>query len=201
MTARHPPFATKSPGKGEDETKTKVREHFLGWQCRVRQYSLRKEEGRPTSGMRPLLSIDDESFGHITVLIIKQYSEEYTAQFRYMVQKTNDPAERYQSAIQMLSSAYYQRAKEFSDEMTALFGPDTPTATRLINDGHAQLDFSEYNQSYRLTCTVKRLAPESDGFQATFWHNRLFNPDLPGDVVIVGFQPDWSTAQIEPPIK
>ena len=61
--------------------------------------------------MRPLLSIGDETIGHITVLVIKQYSEEYTAQFRYMVQKTNDPAERYQNAMQMLASAYYQGQK------------------------------------------------------------------------------------------
>ena len=199
MTARHPPLITTNPGKSIGEGNAKIREHFLGWQCRVRQYSLRKEEGRPTAGMRPALSIGEESVGPITVLIVKQYSEEYTAQFRYMVQKTNDPAERYHSALQMLSSAYYQRAKEFSDQMTALFGSDSPSAARLLNEGHAQLDFSEYNQSYRLRCTVKRLAPESDGYQATFWHNHLFNSNLPGDVVIVGFQPDWSTAEATPP--
>ena len=200
MTARRPPFATISPGKSENATQTKVREHFLGWQCRVRQFSLRKEEGRPTSGMRPLLSIGDETIGHITVLMIKQYSEEYTAQFRYMVQKTNDPAERYQNAMQMLSSAYYQRAKEFSDEMTALFAIDSPTAARLINHGRARLDFSEYNQSYELPCKVRNLEPHTDGYQATFWHNHLFNPNLPGEVLVIGFKPDWSNATAEPPI-
>ena len=183
------------------EAGAKLREHFLGWQCRVRQYSLRKEDGRPSAGIRPLLTIGAEPVGHITVLIVKRYSEEHTAQFRYLVQKTNDPAERYRSAMQMLSSAYYQRAREFSDEMTALFGPDSATADRVVNEGPAQLEFSEYNQSYQLPCRVRKLAPDTDGFQATFWHNHLFNPNLPGDVLILGFQPDWSSATAQPPVE
>ena len=30
-----------------------IRDHFLGWQCRVRQLAMRQAGGRPTSGMRP----------------------------------------------------------------------------------------------------------------------------------------------------
>ena len=201
MNPKHPPVANMSTDQTTSDEHSVLRDHFLGWQCRVRQYSLRKEEGRPTSGMRPSLTIDDQPVGHISVLIVKQYSDDYTAQFRYMVQKTNDPAERYQSALDMLSSAYYQRAKEFSDELTALFGPNSPTAIRLINNGQAHLAFSEYNQSYLLPCKVRNLPTDSEGFQATYWHNKLFNPNLPGEVLIVGFQPDWASAQALPPTK
>ena len=42
------------------------------------------------------------------------------------------------------------------------------------------------------------LDPEEPAFEATFWHNRLFNPNLPGDVAILGFQPDWRSAQADP---
>ena len=150
--------------------------------------------------MRPVISVGNEMLGHITVLIVKQYSQEYTAQFRYMVQKTNDPAERYQSALQMLSSAYYQRAKEFSDEMTALFALNSPTATHLLREGQIHLTFSEYNQSYQLPCAARALRSDSDEYQATFWHNRLFNPSLPGEVLIVGFLPEWSLGLAEPPL-
>ena len=123
------------------------------------------------------------SIGHITVLMIKQYSEEYTAQFRYMVQKTNDPAERYQNAMQMLSSAYYQRAKEFSDEMTALFAIDSPTAARLINHGRARnwIFLSTTRATELHLQGEKNLANRTrDGYQATFWHNHLFNPESTG---------------------
>ena len=92
-------------------------------------------------------------------------------------------------------------AKEFSDELTALFGPDSPTAIRLINNGQAHLAFSEYNQSYLLPCKIRNLPTDSEGFQATYWHNKLFNPNLPGKVLIVGFQPDWASAQALPPTK
>ena len=198
MTIRHPPRATTGAIRTSNDAEIKLREHFLGWQCRVRQYALRKEEGSPTAGMRPLVQAGDEVVGHITVLIIKKYSREYTAQFRYMAQKTNDPAERYQSAMQMLSSAYYQRAKEFSDEMTALFALDSPTGAHLLREKLVHLTFTEYNQSYHLPCAVRALSRNSDEYQATFWHNSLFNSTLPGEVLVVGFQPDWSLARARP---
>ncbi len=31
-----------------------LRDHFLGWQCRLRQMAVRDAGGRPTSGLRPL---------------------------------------------------------------------------------------------------------------------------------------------------
>ena len=201
MSARPPLVASLRGGPTSNTLTDQMRKHFFGWQCRIRQYSLRKKEGRPTAGMRPVLTIGDELVGHITVLIRKSYSEEHTAQFRYMVKKTNDPAERYQNAMQVLSSAYYQKSREFSDELTALFGPDSPTAERIVSAGAARLAFSEYNQSYELPCQIRRLAVDSEAFQATFWHNSLFNPNLPGDVVVLGFQPDWAGAIANPPIE
>ena len=151
--------------------------------------------------MRPTLTVASESepLGPITVLIVKQFSDHITAQFKHMAKKTHDPAERYQSALQMLSAAYYQRAKEFSDELTALFGPGSATASRLLKEQHCTLIFDEYNQRYVLPCVVRALRPNSDAYQATFWHNSLFNPELPGDVMILGFQPDWSAAEADPP--
>ena len=37
-----------------------LRDHFLGWQCRLRQLAVREAGGRPTSGMRPELRLDVE---------------------------------------------------------------------------------------------------------------------------------------------
>ena len=31
----------------------RIRDHFLGWQCRIRQIAMRQEGGRPSPGMRP----------------------------------------------------------------------------------------------------------------------------------------------------
>ena len=48
---------------------------------------------------------------------------------------------------------------------------------------------------------MRNLPPEHPAFQATYWHNALFNPALPGSVRVLGFQPDWSRAEADPPTR
>lgn len=177
-----------------DENGSKVARHdFLGWQCRIRQLSVRQGEGRPSSGMRPgvLLPSDEAQLGHIIVLIRKKASREVTAEFQHMVRKTRDPAERRESALRFLAGAYYQRPDEFSDQMTALFGPDSGIAIRLLDAGACRLDFEQYEQRYQLKCQVGDLSESDDGYQFTYWHNSLFNPAIPSGIKVLGFQPDW----------
>lgn len=171
-----------------------ARREFLGWQCRIRQLSVRQADGRPTSGMRPGVTLPDDStdLGRITVLIRKQASREVTARFQHMVRKTRDPAERRESALRFLAEAYYQRPEEFSDELTALFGPGSAAAEQLLDAGGCLLDFAQFEQRYRLPCRVRQLTTTDAAFEFTYWHNSLFNPAIPGDVQILGFQPDWS---------
>ena len=177
-----------------------LRDHFLGWQCRLRQLAVREAGGRPTSGMRPELRLGAEGppLGAITTLILRRAPAEATAQFRHMVRKTQDPAERYDAALQMLAAAYYQRPREFSDQLTALFGPGSEIAGQLLAAGRCRLAFEQYSQSYTLPCTVRALAEDDPAYQATYWHNALFNPALPGGVRVLGFQPDWARAEAEP---
>ena len=123
----------------------------------------------------------------------------FTAQFRHMVRKTQDPAERYDAALKMLAAAYYQRPQEFSDQLTALFGPDSEIAVRTLTAGRCLLAFEQYSQSYTLPCSVRALDEDDPAFQGTYWHNALFNPALPGGVRVLGFQPDWGLAVADPP--
>lgn len=178
-----------------------LRRHFLGWQCRIRQHAIRHAGGRPSPGMRPAVVLADGpgDLGQITTLIVRAEPEEMTAQFRHTVLKTHDPAERYAAALRFLAAAYYQGPEDFSDELTALFGPDSDLAARLRAAGRCRLDFAQYNQSYRLPSTVRRLAEAAPAFQATYWHNALFNAQLPGGVSVLAFQPDWNAATVEPP--
>ncbi len=181
----------------------RLRDHFLGWQCRVRQHAVRHAGGRPTSGMRPQVAIGNkgEVLGQITVLIVKRAPQEITAQFRHMVRKTHDPEDRYDSALRTLAAAYYQQPREFSDEMTALFGPDSTIAGRLLAAGHCVLDFEQYSQRYRIPCEVRGLPERSPAFQTTYWHNSLFNPVMPTGVQVLAFRPDWRGAEVEPPVS
>lgn len=171
-----------------------ARREFLGWQCRIRQLSVRQADGRPTSGMRPsvTLTANGDTLGQIIVLIRKKNSQEVTAHFQHLVRKTRDPAERREGALRFLAAAYYQQPDEFSDELTALFGPGSATVRRLLDAGECMLDFEQFEQQYRLKCRVDALVGTDAGFQFTYWHNSLFNPAIPEDVQILRFRPDWS---------
>ena len=172
-----------------------ARHEFLGWQCRIRQLSVRQSGGRPSSGMRPRVKLlpDDTDVGDIVVLIRKKSSQEVTSQLQHMVRKTRDPAQRHASALSFLAAAYYQRPDEFSDEMTALFGPGNALAEQLIQAQRCVLDFEQFDQRYRLICRVEKSAESDAAYQFTYWHNSLFNPSIPGDARILAFQPEWTT--------
>jgi len=177
-----------------------IRNHFMGWQCRIRQQVMRVNGGRPTNGMRPrLLGPDDQDLGRIIVLINKEDPEEVATQFRHMVLKTQDPNERYDSAMKFFASAYYQRGHEFDESLTALFGPDSELATALSKAGRCTLKFDEFNQRYDMPCSVVDLEQHDVRYQATYWHNRLFNPAMPADVRVLALTPDWADVIAEPP--
>lgn len=178
-----------------------VRDGFLGWQCRIRQLSVRRAGGRPSAGMCPevALSREEPALGRIVVLVVKKYPQEVTAELRHMFKRTHDPADRYDAALRYLAAGYYQRPAEFSEEMTALFGAESVLAQRLVRARRCVLDFEQYSQRYRLTCRVRDLPDTHAAFQATYWHNSLFNPAIPGEVRILGFRPDWTLARSHPP--
>ena len=169
---------------------------FIGWQCRVRQLAMRQGGGKPTEGMRPrvLSPADDDISPGIVVLINKAEPKEAIQQFRYHVLKTQDPIERYDKALEIMAGMYFQRPHEFSDVMTALFGEGSSVMLRLLNFGKCVLAFEQFSQSFRLPCSVRLLAQSDDLYQATYWHNRLFNPHLPPGIGVVSFTPDWTHA-------
>ncbi len=171
---------------------------FLAWQCLLRQYCVRQYGGQPLPGMCPELTIEGlDTTATLNVVLVKKEPRNITAQFRHMLQKTVDPNERYDNAIQLLSSAYYQHHAEFSDRLTALFGLESTWVNRLVAAPYCTLKFTQANQSYRLVCTVEELPGSDEMFQATYWHNHLFNPTLPGSVRVVAFRPDWGLSKDE----
>jgi hypothetical protein len=130
----------------------------------------------------------------ITVLIHPAEPDDSTKLFRFQVQKTHDPIERYDKALEILSGFHYQQPKLFGDVLTGLFGADSAVAGRLLDHGACELEFAEFGQGYRLPCRVRLLAEADPLYQATFWHNKLFNPNLPGRVQVLSFAPDWMHA-------
>ncbi len=190
--AENPPSEADSP----------LRDSFLGWQCRIRQMSVRQHGGYPLPGMRPRVSQNDKSgFGEtITVLILHRRPEKNTDMFRHIVKRTHDPVERHQAAVKILSAVYYQYPGEFSDVLTALFSAHSGTAAALLAAGRCMLTFEQSGQTYRLPCRVTEMEPDSPAWQGTYWHNHLFNPAIPPQVSVLAFAPDWDAAEADPAI-
>ena len=178
-----------------------MHEHFLGWQCRLRQHAMRREGGRPSAGMRPCVSANENILGELIVLIVKREAQEFVPQFQHMVRKTFDPADRFANAQRFFSEAYYQRPVEFAGELTALCSTDSQIANQILNAEQCELHFEQFSQSYTLPCNAKRLDAEHAYYQFTYWHNHLFNPVIPPNVNILVFSPQWGNAQADPTVS
>lgn len=173
-----------------------LRDDFLGWQCRLRQISARQAGGRPTPGMRPrLLSpAGDVLAKGVTVLIVEHEPANSTRLFEFQCKRTNDPIERYDKILELLSGSYFQHPKSFSDTLTALFGAASDLPPALLHLGRCVLEFEQFTQAYRLPCDVVELDPAHAFYQATYWHNHMFNPTMPPNTRILAFKPDWAHA-------
>jgi hypothetical protein len=174
---------------------------FLGWQCRLRQLSVRNDEGRPSPGMRPTLRVAGQNASEITVVIIKRDSDRWTSEFQHIFKRTHDPKERFEAALRYLQSSYYQEPLSFDDRLTAVFGMTATVPKQIAGRTDCMLVFEQFRQTFELPCKADRLEVEDPSFQATYWHNALFNPAMPAGVQIVSFHPDWSRAEADPPAQ
>lgn len=179
-----------------EPTAAKLRDRFLGWQCRLRQMAVREAAGKPSAGMRPqvLSPAGEELAPAITVLIVPADPGDSVQLFRYQVLRTQDPLERYDKALELLAADYFQHPREFSDVMTALFASKSELADELLKLGACSLVFEQDRRGYRVPCKVAELPEDQEFFQVTFWHNRLYNPNLPAGVRVLSFAPDWRHA-------
>lgn len=176
-----------------------LRDHFLAWQCRIRQIAMRQDGGRPSPGMRPrVLVAGREIAPALTVLMVLKEPEDSTALFRFQVEKTSDPREVYQKGLALLQGDHFQTPGDFADKMTALLPKESTVAAKLGRARECVLEFDQFAQHYRLPCKVSRLRASDPAYQATLWHNRLFNPSLGDDVQVLSFKPEWGRGQATP---
>ena len=181
-----------------EAAKLALMQHFVGWQCRVRQLAMREGDGRPTDGMRPELEVGGRSLGPITVVVNRLPEHGAIAELRFIVQRTQEPLERWEAAMRLFQGSYFQQPRQFTDEMTALFAGDSVVAAEVVARGSCRLHFAQFNQRYDLPCAARRLSPDDSLHAATWWHNALFNPHLPAEPAILAFKPDWGAATAAP---
>jgi len=177
-----------------------LREHFLGWQCRIRQIAMRQDGGRPSPGMRP--RVVDGAGGQVaaalTVLLISAQPEESTAFCRFQVMRSSDPRDLYERGLAFLQAEYFQQPAAFTDRLAAVLPGGSPVAVSLSAEGACILEFDQFAQAYRVPCAVNELKSGDAAREAAIWHNRLFNPALPDALHVLAFQPDWDSAWANP---
>lgn len=125
-----------------------LREHFLGWQCRIRQIAMRQAGGRPSPGMRlRVLDLSGrELSAALTLLLIPREPAESTDFFRFQVMKTADPRDLYERALGYLQADYFQKPERFSDLLTAVI-PDVSTlAAHVLTDEACVLEFDQFSR-------------------------------------------------------
>lgn len=174
-----------------------LRQHFLKYQCKTRQNAIRKNSGKPSQSMRPAVVVDDERLTRVVLLINKKQSHSNVPELKHMALRTVDPKQRYESALEFLAAEYYQYSEEFTDQLTALFGPSEPLVEYLDSKRSCILEFDQPRQYFNLPCRVRNLPVEDYLYQATYWHNCLFNPYMPPGVQVLEFQPDWTRATMD----
>ena len=178
----------------------RLRDHFVGWQCRIRGDAMRRRAGRPAPGMCPqVLSAAGEQLAPaVTTLLVRHEPASFAPEFRHLARRTHDPRDRREAALALLAERYYQHARDFSDVLTATFAAGSPLAADLLREGRCVLAFAQDGQRYRLPCAVQELGHDDPRREETWWHNALFNPQLPPDVPILAFAPRWLEATADP---
>ena len=177
-----------------------IQNYFIGWQCRVRELSLRREEGRPNGGMRPKIALKNGKvvFPAATLLIIPEHPDQIIRQFRFMALKTQDPKERYTKALQLLAARFYQKTEEFSGAMAGIFSRFSVEVMTLEKDDYCIIEFDYQQQAFKIPCNVSESPKNDQVYEFTYWHNYLFNPNLSPEVKVLNFKPDWDKTVSDP---
>lgn len=177
-----------------------LRDAFLGWQCRTRQIMMREHGGKPTEAVTPAVTLAGEAapMGHVITVLSKNLAHSVTPELTHMAKKTNDPAKWREEALTFFSATHYQKAREFSDILTATFQPGSAGAARMRAAKTVTLSFDAYGQRFDVAARVWKLARRNPLYAATIAHNRLFNPGLHPDTEVLGFEPDWPASSADP---
>jgi len=177
-----------------------LKRDFLVWQCAIRKNAVRYANGKPQDGMRPFVRHHraDEARARITTVVVPKEPQASTMEFRHIMRRSEDPVHRTDSALNKLGGTFYEDPAAFSDKLTALFGPGVPLADEMKAAGTVVLDFEQGGQQYTIPCRVTELDGDDPAYQATYWHNQLFNAEMPPGVRILRFDPDWERAGADP---
>ncbi len=161
---------------------------------------MRRREGRPAPGMQPqLLDAGGTVLAPaVTTLLVRHEAESFAPEFRHLARRTHDPRTRREAALTLLAERYYQHGRDFSGLLTATFAANSALAAALAREGRCVLAFAQDGQRYALPCAVTLLPTGDAHREETWWHNALFNPQLPPDIAVLAFTPRWLEGSADP---
>ena len=177
-----------------------LRSAFLGWQARARQFAVRRDGARPGPAMIPSVwNHDGEriSAGVVTVLVERDPLRS-TGILRQIYRSSHDPAERRSTVLEMMAGAFFQEPAGCSDALTALFLPGSTLAAQLLRESDCRLIFDDGTTHFSLYCRIVPLARDHPFYQATWYHNAMFNANLPAAARVLAFPPDWTRSGTGP---
>ncbi|MCP4336075.1 MAG: hypothetical protein GY785_25815 [Gammaproteobacteria bacterium] len=153
--------------------------------------SMRELGGRPTPGMSAgIYAIaGGEEQSRLNFMIIRNDPQARTAELRHIVSKSADPADWIKNGLRILSELHYHETDQFENRLSALFSLDSNLAAALIEAGQCHLKITQDSIEHGFDFDVVSVDQDDAFFQATYWHNRLFNPTLPGNVLVLAFNP------------
>ena len=168
-------------------------EKFMKFQCRARQMIMRDNLGRPDDSITPTIYLKGNTKPITKIITLIHKLPEYSAlsELMHIARKTNDPSQRRDQAVKLLSASYYQKHREFTDVLTATFAPNSNLAEILISVGSCRLLFDAYSHKFESNFTVNNLERSEFLFRSTIMHNQLFNPNLHPETIVLSFSPQW----------
>lgn len=180
--------------------KNSLETRFLKWQCRARQIAVRENDGRPDQAIMPEIKIDKnkKAIGSIITILNKKSEFSKEPELNHIYAHTHDPLQRREKALKLLCETYYQKNNEFSPTLTATFATESKHVKNIINAKQCILTFNAYNQEFILKCKIKKIKKNEYEYKATIAHNRLFNPNIKPDTIILGFTPVWNQSSANP---
>lgn len=187
------PYGNPSDSDHKQRQDRKLRDEFLGWQCQIRQESMRIGAGRPNSAMVPEVSVpgNGSPVGSLVTVLSRKPGASMIPELTHILKSTNDPALATENAVRFFAECYYGDAGKFSGSLAAALPSGSERAKKLLEAGNCKLTFENGSKRYELDCRVDALE-ESDRSRTAAWlHMRLFNHALPSDLCILGFDPEW----------
>ena len=159
--------------------------------------------GRPDDAIIPALTLagDDKPMCRVITLITKASAYSRVPEMQHIMKSINDPAIWREKALELFSEGYFQNVGEFSDILSAVFPPGSPGSAAINTAGICTLAFEGYGQRFDLYCRVSALSEKDSLFQASWCHNRLFNPKLNPKAIVLCFRPDWSRSGATPAVQ